>query len=69
MDFQSIIKRAWEDEAFKRALLSDPRRVLEDHLGVLFPEGAMIFIHEQTPTQVHLILPMPPEIDDDQATD
>ena len=65
MDFQTIITRAWQDEGFKQALLANPKQVLEDALGLLFPEGVVIFIHEQTPTQVHLILPMQPNADDE----
>lgn len=61
MDLQSIIIRAWQDEDFKQALLANPRAVLEEVLGVGFPEGVTVFIHEQTPTEVHLILPQKPE--------
>ena len=61
MDLQSIIIKAWQDEAFKQALLANPRAVLEQELGIAFPDEAEIFIHEQTPTQIHLVLPLKPE--------
>jgi len=61
MDLQKLITRAWEDEAFKQELLSNPRAAIEEALGVTLPEGIEIYVHEQTPTTVHLVLPMPPE--------
>ena len=61
MDLQDLIARAWEDEAFKRELLSDPKATIEKALGITFPEGIEIYVHEQTPTQVHLVLPMKPD--------
>ena len=61
MDLQSLITRAWEDPAFKQQLLDDPRGCIERELGVQLPPGIQIFIHEQTPTTLHLILPMKPE--------
>ena len=61
MELSDLIKRAWQDTEFKRALLSDPRTTLEKALGVSLPAGLRIYIHEQTPTDLHLVLPMPPE--------
>lgn len=61
MDLQSIITRAWEDEVFKQELLSDPRTTIERELGIALPEGVDIYVHEQTPTALHLVLPMKPE--------
>jgi hypothetical protein len=60
MDLQTIITRTWHDEAFKQELLAHPRQTIERELGVVLPEGVEVFIHEQTPTQIHLILPMNP---------
>jgi hypothetical protein len=34
---EAIVTRAWTDEAFKQALLQDPKRVLAEELGVTFP--------------------------------
>lgn len=61
MELSDLIKRAWQDVEFKRALLSTPRAALEDALGITFPAGLNIYIHEQTPTDLHLVLPMAPE--------
>jgi len=60
MDFKALIQKAWRDESFKHRLLADPKTTIEDELGVPLPPDVEIFIHEQTPTEVHLVLPMKP---------
>lgn len=59
---QELIARAREDEAFKQRLLDSPQATLEEALGIEVPEGVEIHVHEQTPTQVHLMLPANPEV-------
>lgn len=61
MEMHEIISRAWAEPAFKEKLLSDPKRTIEAELGVTLPEEIEIHIHEQTPTVLHLILPMKPD--------
>ena len=61
MELSDLIKRAWQDAEFKRQLLGDPRATIEEALGISLPAGLHIYIHEQTPTDLHLVLPMPPE--------
>jgi hypothetical protein len=61
MELSDLVKRAWRDAGFKRKLLDDPRATIEKSLGVILPPGLNLYIHEQTPTDLHLILPMAPE--------
>ncbi|MBN1994408.1 MAG: NHLP leader peptide family RiPP precursor [Anaerolineae bacterium] len=61
MEMQEIITRAWQDPEFKESLLANPKRTIEDALGLTLPADIEIFIHEQTPTTLHLILPMQPD--------
>ncbi len=61
MELSDLIKRAWKDAEFKHMLLNDPRATIEAALGVTLPAGLNLYIHEQTPTELHLILPMAPE--------
>jgi hypothetical protein len=61
MELDDLIRRAWQDAEFKRQLLDAPRATLEAALGVVLPDELQIYIHEQTPTEVHLVLPMRPE--------
>jgi hypothetical protein len=64
MDLQEIIIKAWSDEAFKQELLRDPKSIIEHELEIHLPAEIEIFVHEQTPTRLHLILPMKPEFDE-----
>jgi hypothetical protein len=61
LELSDLIKHAWEDADFKRMLLEDPRTTIEETLDVTLPPGLNIYIHEQTLTDLHLILPMPPD--------
>jgi|WetSurMetagenome_2_1015567.scaffolds.fasta_scaffold142507_2 hypothetical protein len=61
MELSEVVQRAWRDDAFKRRLLAAPRATLEVALGVTLPAGLSIYIHEQTSTDLHLVLPVPPE--------
>ncbi|MEI7990696.1 MAG: NHLP leader peptide family RiPP precursor [Chloroflexota bacterium] len=61
MELQDLISKAWEDEDFKRFLLEHPKETIEKELGIKLPPEVEIFIHEQTATQIHLILPVKPK--------
>jgi hypothetical protein len=52
-----IVRRAWADPAFKRSLLASPKVVIERTLGVTLPAEVKIYIHEETDTEIHLVLP------------
>lgn len=53
-------RRAWQDEEFRDELLRDPRGVVERELGVHVPENIKISVHEETPDELHFILPPRP---------
>ncbi len=52
-----ISQKAAEDEAFRLALLSDPKLALEKELGVTIPEDIKIEIHVESMKALHLIIP------------
>jgi hypothetical protein len=52
--------RAVKDEVFRQHLLKDPKQTLKREFGVIVPHGVTIQIHEETPTTLHLVLPMKP---------
>jgi hypothetical protein len=54
-----VVARAWSDEAYKQRLLSDPQAVLAE-AGLPIPPNLTVQVHEATPTQLHLVLPLPP---------
>lgn len=53
-------RRAWQDEAFRDELLRDPRGVVERELGVRLPENVKLNVHEETPDELHFVLPPRP---------
>jgi Nitrile hydratase, alpha chain len=63
-----VVIKAWQDEAFKRRLVADPRAVLEQH-GLPPPNGKAVRVVENTADTVHLVLSCKPaegELTDDQ---
>jgi hypothetical protein len=61
LDIETLVHKAWTDEAFKQELLRNPKQVIEREFSVTLPAELEIYIHEQTPTALHLILPMKPD--------
>lgn len=56
-----IIKKAWEDPAFKRLLLDDPKAALKQAFGIDVPAEYELKVVEETPTSYALVLPPNPE--------
>ena len=56
-----IISIAMHDRLFRDELLQNPKDTLERELGISFPEEVDIEIHEDTPTTIHLVLPLKPK--------
>ena len=51
-----IIKRAWEDELFKRRLLDDANAVFKDE-GLVVPDGIKVKVVENTEKIYHIVIP------------
>jgi hypothetical protein len=64
-----LTRRAWQDEAFRRALLADPSGTLEREWGVRLPEGVGLTVVEETATSRYLVLPPRPPSDDHELSD
>ena len=56
-----IISIAMHDQAFREELMSQPKETLERELGITFPQEVEIEMHEDTPTIIHLVLPLKPK--------
>lgn len=57
-----LIGRALRDDAFRRLLISNPRKALETEieslqLGVALPPGLKVRVLEESPDTMYLILP------------
>jgi Nitrile hydratase, alpha chain len=55
-----LLARAVKDDAFRRALLDDPKGTLERELGVRLPAGVRLTVLEETATRRYLVLPPDP---------
>jgi hypothetical protein len=55
-----VIAKAWTDPAFKDRLYNDPANVLAAE-GVKLPKGAKVYVHENSNSEVHVVLPQRPD--------
>lgn len=58
---EDIIRKAWDDEAFRQQLLADPKQAILDSFGIEIPEGHELEVVEETPTRHVLTIPPKPE--------
>lgn len=59
-----IRERLDEDPAFRERLLRDPKGTLASVFSIDVPEGMEVFVHEDTPSEVHLVIPGSAELSD-----
>ena len=57
----NLIAKAWQDEAFKQQLMSNPVAVYEEELGRKAPDDIEIKVLEETPGVTYLVIPKKPE--------
>src|SRR5215467_13137222 len=53
-----LAHRAIEDPDFRERLLREPKRVIEQEIGLKFPEGLQVSVHEEKLNQLYVILPV-----------
>ena len=51
-----IAAQALEDDGYRQRLVDDPASVLRE-AGLTVPEGVTLTVHENTETDIHLVLP------------
>src|SRR5215472_13986621 len=56
----ALIQKCWKDPAFRKEVVSDPKGMLEKHIGQKLPEQVKIFIHEEDANTLHLSIPPAP---------
>ena len=61
--YQDLMLKAAQDEAFREALLSNPREALAQFLGTELPAELKVNIVQNTPTEVTLVIP--PKVSDE----
>ncbi|MFY7672169.1 NHLP leader peptide family RiPP precursor [Tenacibaculum sp. MEBiC06402] len=65
--FQTIITKAWEDQAFKQELIANPIDTIEKQTGVRLnlPKGKTILVKDQTnESTMYINIPVKREISD-----
>lgn len=66
----ALIEKCWKDPEFKKKVVSDPKRMFEQHTGQKLPEQMKIFIHEEDANTLHFSIPPAPaklaELSDEQ---
>ena len=55
----NLIARAWQDEAFKQQLMSDPKSAIVA-AGISLPENIEVKAIEETSSTFYLVIPQPP---------
>ena len=55
-----IIRKAWEDEAFRAALIADPAAALAGHTGVPGIGQLNITVHQEAAGEWNIVLPARP---------
>jgi hypothetical protein len=52
-----IVAKAVRDASFRQRLLSDPKAALQAEFGTAIPPEVHIHIHQETPTDIHIVIP------------
>jgi hypothetical protein len=55
-----IIEKAWEDAAFKKQLLADPKSAIQEAFGIAIPDSIELKALEETTNQFYLVIPPNP---------
>ncbi len=53
---RDIARKAATDAAFRTQLLNDPKSAIAKELGAELREGVTVRVHENTPTELHIVL-------------
>jgi hypothetical protein len=56
----ALIEKCWKDPEFKKTVLSDPKGMLERHIGQKLPAPLKVFIHEEDANTLHFSIPPAP---------
>lgn len=60
-----LVQKALTDDQFRQALIADPKAAIEKEWGVALPDELTITLHQETRTQLHVVLPFAPNVSDE----
>lgn len=67
-----VISKAWEDSNFRKSLIADPVKAIENLTGakIVLPEGKTLVVNDQTDkSKVYMNIPSEPNIEDIELTE
>ncbi|KOP39316.1 NHLP leader peptide family natural product precursor [Flavobacterium sp. WLB] len=67
-----VISKAWEDSNFRKSLITDPIKAIENLTGakIVLPEGKTLVVNDQTDkSKVYMNIPSEPNIEDIELTE
>jgi hypothetical protein len=67
-----VISKAWEDANFRKSLIADPIKAIENLTGakIVLPEGKTLVVNDQTDkSKVYMNIPSEPNIEDIELTE
>jgi hypothetical protein len=53
-----VVRRAWQDEAYRARLLEDPKAALEEEIGAQLPSRLQVQVVEERPDLICIVLPV-----------
>lgn len=56
---EKLINRAWQDDAFKRSLLFNPKETIQRE-GINLPKNVEVRVVEETADTIYLVIPKKP---------
>jgi Nitrile hydratase, alpha chain len=56
-----LIEKAWKDDAFRQALVTDPQGAVERELGAKLPAGVQVKVLAESADTFYLVLPANPD--------
>jgi hypothetical protein len=65
----ALVNSAASDEDFRAKLIVDPKKTVSDTFGFKFKPNVRVFVHEEAPDELHLVLPVQLSVDDNELSD
>jgi hypothetical protein len=64
-----IIGRSLEDDSFRQRLLTDPKKAVEEELGIRLPESVQVRAVEESAQTIYLALPPATQQEEDELSE
>ena len=62
-----VLRRASEDEDFRRLLIDNPKSAIARELGIDVPDGLHLTVVRESADQIYVVIPWSPEDSDGQV--